>query len=330
METTVGVVIPAHNAADFIVEALESVRAQTRPPDQVVVVDDGSTDQTSDVVEAWRKRTGVQITLLHSDKRGVSAARNLGFAHLVTDLIAMLDADDLWERNHLEKILRAMEIHSELVVCFGNHELFRESGPLGWSFLDRRLPAGMRRVRDDSGLWTITESPYRFLLEGSFVPPSTAVVRRVLPGHPPPAFDDRLHRVEDRDFFLRLSRIGRFGYFLERHGWYRIHDKNSSHPRNSLLGREQAILVLQKMLDSAEEMELTAEELDATRMAAHRALAGLLYEASTHGIRSYVRNLGRARSLSTPARLMKPRDLLRAVAFSVPGFKRLRASSGPE
>jgi glycosyltransferase involved in cell wall biosynthesis len=102
---TVSVVIPAHQAERFVGESIESVLAQDRPPAEVVVVDDGSTDATADVVEGF----GEAVTLLrHPDNRGEAAARNTGLAAASGAVIAMHDADDRMLPHRLRTQLEAL------------------------------------------------------------------------------------------------------------------------------------------------------------------------------------------------------------------------------
>jgi glycosyltransferase involved in cell wall biosynthesis len=102
-QPTVTVVIPAHNRADHVGEAIESVLSQTRPADRIVVVDDASTDATPTVLRSF----GARITAVRSDvniERG--AARNLGVRHSDTDYVAFLDSDDRWAAGKLGEQLR--------------------------------------------------------------------------------------------------------------------------------------------------------------------------------------------------------------------------------
>jgi glycosyltransferase involved in cell wall biosynthesis len=94
---TVSVVIPAYNAERFLAEALESVFAQTTPAAEVIVVDDGSTDATPEVARSFRA-----VTLIEQQHRGVSVARNTGVRASKGELIAFLDADDMWYPEKLE------------------------------------------------------------------------------------------------------------------------------------------------------------------------------------------------------------------------------------
>jgi glycosyltransferase involved in cell wall biosynthesis len=99
---SVSVVMPVFNGAKYIGETLDSVLAQTVPPTEVIVVNDGSTDDTASVVQAY----GNRVTLLNVKNGGAAAARNIGGAAATGSWIALCDADDLWLPTKLEKQLR--------------------------------------------------------------------------------------------------------------------------------------------------------------------------------------------------------------------------------
>jgi glycosyltransferase involved in cell wall biosynthesis len=131
-EPRVSVVIPAYNGASFLAEALDSVLGQTRPPEEVVVVDDGSTDGTAAVAA----RYGAPVLVHRQANRGIGAARNAGVALTSGDHIAFLDADDLWEPRKLERQLELLAKDPDLEIVFGHLAEFRagpgeERGPLG-------------------------------------------------------------------------------------------------------------------------------------------------------------------------------------------------------
>ena len=98
------VVIPNYNRAALIGETLDNVFAQTRPPDEVIVVDDGSTDDSVKVIERYGKR----VTLIRQANAGPGAARNRGLAAARGELIQFMDSDDLWSLNKLEAQERAL------------------------------------------------------------------------------------------------------------------------------------------------------------------------------------------------------------------------------
>ena len=93
----VSVIVPTFNRADFLKEALESVFAQSYEDFELIVVDDGSNDNTQTVVRSL----GNEINYIYQENKGVSAARNLGLKRAGGNLIALLDSDDLWEPKNL-------------------------------------------------------------------------------------------------------------------------------------------------------------------------------------------------------------------------------------
>ncbi|MEM7206307.1 MAG: glycosyltransferase [Pseudomonadota bacterium] len=113
--TSVSVVIPSYNRGALLARALDSVFAQTLPPDEVIVIDDGSTDGTSDMVA---KRFG-GVKLIRQKNLGVSAARNAGITAATGEWIALLDSDDVWLPEKLAKQMHALELRGgfRLVHC---------------------------------------------------------------------------------------------------------------------------------------------------------------------------------------------------------------------
>ncbi|NJL21211.1 MAG: glycosyltransferase family 2 protein [Leptolyngbyaceae cyanobacterium SM1_3_5] len=103
----VSVIIPAYNAAAFIDRTLRSVLAQTYRNLEVLVVDDGSTDRTSEIVTAFARQDD-RVRLLRQTNAGVAAARNLAIAHAKGEFIAPIDADDIWYPHNLEKQVECM------------------------------------------------------------------------------------------------------------------------------------------------------------------------------------------------------------------------------
>ena len=119
------VVIPAHNAGEHLGRALESVLAQTRPADEILVVDDGSTDNTAEVARSY----GSAVTYLYQDQRGAGAARNRGIEAATGDWVAFLDADDEWLPEKLAVQCEHLARHKEVVWTCGNFYLAPAGGP---------------------------------------------------------------------------------------------------------------------------------------------------------------------------------------------------------
>jgi glycosyltransferase involved in cell wall biosynthesis len=122
MNESVSVIIPVHNGADFIGDALESAYNQTRRPEEVIVVDDGSTDGTEDVVRAFET-----TTFLKQSREGAAEARNKGAKLAKASYLAFLDADDLWPETRLEHQVQALAKAPDLDFVSGRMVQFRPS-----------------------------------------------------------------------------------------------------------------------------------------------------------------------------------------------------------
>ncbi|MCC7271472.1 MAG: glycosyltransferase [Alphaproteobacteria bacterium] len=118
--TRVAAHIAVRDGAAYLVEALDSIAGQTRPVDEVVVVDDGSTDGSGDIAEGHRVRPRV----VRLPPSGLSAARNAGIAASSADLLAFLDADDLWLPGHIETLAASLASDPGLAMAFGHVEQF--------------------------------------------------------------------------------------------------------------------------------------------------------------------------------------------------------------
>ena len=113
----ISVVMPVYNRAAYVAEAIESVLAQTRLADELIVVDDGSTDDSLEVIERY---AGPRLHVVRQQNGGIGAARNRGLADATGELVAFLDSDDIWERDKLERQLRAIEESDGLQLVFGH------------------------------------------------------------------------------------------------------------------------------------------------------------------------------------------------------------------
>jgi glycosyltransferase involved in cell wall biosynthesis len=156
----VGVIIPVRNRPGLVLEALESVRAQTVLPDRVVVVDDGSSDQTPDRIARWLQERGVAgWELLRTEHRGAAEARQHGFLSMPeADLVAFLDSDDLWPHDFVRRALAVFERMPETIGASADRRTVDEStGQERTDDLRSMVARPMRwMVRRDAGLGSCT------------------------------------------------------------------------------------------------------------------------------------------------------------------------------
>jgi glycosyltransferase involved in cell wall biosynthesis len=113
----VSVVVPTYNSAAFIRATLDSVLRQRMQPDEIIVLDDGSNDNTLDILSPYKSR----ISVLQQKNKGVDAARNVLSQRAQGDLIAFLDHDDIWHPLYLEVMWRLYQKYSGAVAFFSNH-----------------------------------------------------------------------------------------------------------------------------------------------------------------------------------------------------------------
>jgi hypothetical protein len=240
---TVTVVMPVYNGADFIAAAIDSALAQTYRDLEIVVVDDGSTDDTPAVLA----RFGSRIRVIRQPNRGLAAARNAGLAAATGRYAALLDADDVWEAPFVERAVARLEAADESVVG-----VFSD-----WLLADRdgHALAGTRHMR--RGVFGARD----FLRSAPF-PPSTLTLRRA-PVLAIGGFDETLRAAEDWDLWLRMTAAG--GAFLALEQClcrYRVHEQNWSRDPDRM--RIGALAALAKFFASP---SLPAE-LEAERAAA--------------------------------------------------------------
>jgi len=120
----ISVILPVYNGATFIYQAIDSILAQSIQPMEIIVIDDGSTDDTASVV----KRFGDQVHYYYQNNSGTSVSRNRGVQLARGDLLAFLDADDLWPSDKLEKQVAALRDDPALDLIWGNVIEFRGPG----------------------------------------------------------------------------------------------------------------------------------------------------------------------------------------------------------
>jgi glycosyltransferase involved in cell wall biosynthesis len=114
---TVSVILPAYNAEAFVAQAVESVRAQTYTDYELIAVDDGSTDRTGEILDELAQ-TFPAMRVIHQANAGLAAARNAAIAQMRGEYIALLDADDLWLPEKLDRCMAYLKEHSDLSIVY--------------------------------------------------------------------------------------------------------------------------------------------------------------------------------------------------------------------
>jgi glycosyltransferase involved in cell wall biosynthesis len=121
----VSCIIPFFNPGRYFAPAIESVLGQDRPPDEVILVDDGSSDGSAERALAY----GERVRLVRQDHKGIAAARNLGLRHARGDVIAFNDADDLWPDGRMSALAAELEAHADADIVIGRVSLLADRVP---------------------------------------------------------------------------------------------------------------------------------------------------------------------------------------------------------
>ncbi|MDB5412171.1 MAG: hypothetical protein JWR10_506 [Rubritepida sp.] len=200
---SVSVVIPSFNRAHLLPETLDAVLTQTCPPEEVIVVDDGSTDGTAELVTQYAPR----VTLRTIPNSGDLAARNRGLAAASGNLVAFCDSDDLWHPELLQEMQALWQAEPELRAAFANFRIVRDGQ---WQAGDKFSEAppgfwsGMRELGGDRAAfdWPIVERLIRFQ---PFFPSCLVAERQFLLSIG--GWDESVGRVVGTDFatMLRLA-----------------------------------------------------------------------------------------------------------------------------
>jgi glycosyltransferase involved in cell wall biosynthesis len=190
----VSVIIPAYNASLFIKESIDSAISQAYSEKEIIVVDDGSTDKTTDILNAY----GSKIIYFRKKNGGPGSARNVGIKMSRGKFIAFLDADDKWLPNKLSLQIEYFEQNPMVGVVFGVQE-GGKGDPMNYgAFIENKMNAG----------WIFDE-----LLKCNFVNTSTTIVKREIFDRVGLFDEDRkLISVEDINLWLRISRHYQFGF----------------------------------------------------------------------------------------------------------------------
>lgn len=253
----VSAIIPAFNSARYLADAINSVLAQTVNSIEVIVIDDGSTDETESLVGGY----GSRVRYFRQQNNGVAIARNRGIEESRGKYVALLDADDVWVPNKVERQLAALEKGSGCRACYSAFTITgSDLSPVGINRSKRRSSA----LED-------------LLLRGNVVgTPSTVMCERAL-FQEVSGFDSSLSQCADWEMWIRLAMLTDFIYLDEPLVLYRQHGANMSRSI-SLLERDSL-----RALEKGFAMRGLAGPLRARRRASfarnYMVLAGAYFHA---------------------------------------------------
>ncbi len=212
MTPLVSVIITTYNAAPYLSAAVDSVLAQTYRDFEVLLIDDGSTDNTCQVLEPYLDR----LRYIYQDNQERSAARNNGMQHAAGSWIAFLDGDDAWTPDKLATQVAALQRYPQAVMAYGCARIVDEQGhPTTWWGHQT-----IGSLEGEAGL--VQEGPE--ILFGSPINPSITLIRRESLEQAG-GFDPTIHQGigEDWDLWIRLSNLGAFARLPQILALYRTY-----------------------------------------------------------------------------------------------------------
>ena len=224
----VSVIIPSFNRACYLVDAIESVINQTFHDFELIVVDDGSTDNTRGVCERYKDWL---IYVRHNEKRGQSAARNTGIMKARGEFIAFLDSDDMFMPDKLEKQFKMFAKRPGLDCCYTQCYFCDENGRIYDTFLKNH------RCPDDA---------LQYFISVIFPATSSSIMVRKKCFFDVGFYDENLETCEDYDLAIRLASKCCFFYIDESLVKIRHHSSNMSRSGSSLLKHQVMIKVWEK------------------------------------------------------------------------------------
>lgn len=266
----VSVITPTFNRAAFLPQAIESVLGQTFADLELLIIDDGSTDNTRQLVESYAQDKRVRY--FYQKNQGQSIARNRGLQEARGEFVCFLDSDNAWMLDKLEKSVNVMQEQKGIDILYGDFVEIDEQG----------AELGVNRMKRHSGRVTPE------LLKDNFVSMNTTMTRRAcfecMGG-----FDTSDRLAEDYGLWLRLSTRYRFFYLPAVLGYYRImQDQISTDKERRLKANEDLLLAF---LERYPESVTRAER---RRGLSHFYLRRARYFASNQQIRRGCRDLLRS------------------------------------
>lgn len=272
-EPKISVIIPGYNNGAFISETINTVLAQTIQPTEIIVVDDGSTDNTKEVV---RSIPDHRLQYHHQANSGVSAARNLGISLSTGDFISFLDADDRWRPKTLETQLRLLESSPDVICCFGNFIRFQnetgEQMPDQFKFYHDLPSVPVKSLQGALGYAIEGNAFAEIITFGDFPAFTQTMMFRASMIHDV-RFDRRLIRCQDADFALRVFMRGKVVYTKEVLAEVRRHGGNATRDVSLMaIDKLKALLCVREDPKAGDNMHLLEQRIGRAYFDAANAL----------------------------------------------------------
>ncbi len=225
----VSVIMPAYNHARYIDKALQSIADQTHKNIELIVINDGSSDQTGPIISAFiHDHPDMTIQYCEQQNKGVCQTLNTGLEKASGDYIALLASDDYWCPERLAVQLEFMENNKNIGMVFSDTWMFKEGSPESYRWSDYK--SGLDKLFKN-GIQNVDF--YRILLTQPLIPALTVLIRKNVLADVG-CFDESLV-YEDSDFWLRIAMLYPIAYLNRPLAFYRLHEANVSNNAGFML-----------------------------------------------------------------------------------------------
>lgn len=219
----VSIIMPAYNAQDYIKQSIQSVVKQTYNNWELLIINDGSTDNTVSIVESFKD---TRIVLFSQENSGVSRARNYGISKAKGDYIAFLDSDDLWKNNKLNVQVSYMKKHPDIVLSYTDYDSFKLQNEI---------------IKNKQLYPFQIENQHDRLLVFNYIATLTVMLKKEI-FQKVDGFDISLFGPEDWDLWIRIAKIGKIAFINQKLALYREHESGISKNRKRQLEQEYKVL----------------------------------------------------------------------------------------
>jgi len=309
-EAKISVVIPTYNGAEFICEALESVLEQTLLSDEIIVVDDGSSDNTCDLVnDVARKSTiPIRLTVLNQNSGGPSRPLNVGIGLAKGEVIFLLDQDDRMRPRKIELQLRTLRSQPDCVLAIGGLSIVdREEGDVSPLWPAPQFDE-LKDHLDSTSMFSVIESKIAFvpLLRRNYAASCSNFCFTKQNWQAIGKFNEKIKTCSDLDFILRATIAGPIAIINEKLFDYRW--RTSSLQRLSVL-RSSLEATMVRLRAATAKPEWAGEEIHALRYSAFELAVASVRKGEFAGIKAIVETLRKHEGILTIQRTVRNKAL---------------------
>jgi glycosyltransferase involved in cell wall biosynthesis len=275
----VSVIIPTYNRAKFIANAVESVRNQDYENIEIIIVDDGSIDDTQAVVKRLKKENPYIYYFQNERSKGPSGARNTGILKATGDYITFLDSDDIWLKNHLKDGMDIVQQYPSIDVLFANFSIYdlHTNRHLSDWFDQKKIFHTLKSSQLSPTVRLLHDNLFAALIQENFFHLASSIIRR--PMLKEILFDESIRYSEDRDFAISLYKQSNASFALRKNPVFicYMHDSNLCNTGDNRNRKEVAEAHLYLFIKYMRLYDLSKHEKKILRKCLAKKILFLLY-----------------------------------------------------